>query len=84
MIGQNVNFGEHTLGKVKQEEEEKVTEEEIKKKNTQRKQDSTRREVHKDLTSLGEEEIRREQQHWLEWHWLTLVSWMWSQNAEEH
>jgi len=29
MIGQNVNFGEHTLGKVKQEEEEKVTEEEI-------------------------------------------------------
>lgn len=72
------------MGKVKQEEEEKVTEEEIKKKNTHRKQDSTRREVHKDLTSLGEEEIRREQQHWLEWHWLTLVSWMWSQNAEEH
>lgn len=67
------------MGKGKQQEEERGE-----KKKPHTKRDSRRREVHKDVSGLGEEEIRGEQQHWQEWHGWTLVSWMWSQNAEEH
>ena len=78
MIDQNVNFGEHTLGKGKQEEE-KVTEEEIGKKTPHKTRLNKKRGSQRFNQSWGGGEWREQ-----EGHWLTLLSWMWSQSAEQH
>lgn len=52
MGGQNVNFGGHKHGK------RKATRRERGGKKPHTKRDSRRREVHKDVSGLGEEEIR--------------------------